>query len=78
MTTLSLVTLMPSMVIAGASDTCKGCHNGSVAPNFDTLKSKFKTVDGLVAGAMNSKNDMMKPMQADEAKLKAAAKKIMK
>jgi hypothetical protein len=39
------------------------------------LKSKFKTVDGLVAGA---KNDMMKPIQADEAKLKAAAAEIMK
>lgn len=78
MTTLALVTLMPSMAIAGASDTCKGCHNGSVAPSFDTLKSKFKTVDELVAGAKNSKNAMMKPMQADEAKLKAAAAEILK
>jgi hypothetical protein len=78
MTTLALVTLMPSQSIAGASDTCKGCHNGSVAPAVDVLKSKFKTADALVAGAKNSKNDMMKPIQADEAKLKAAAAEIVK
>ena len=77
-TTLALVALMPSLSVAGASDTCKGCHNGSVAPNVDALKSKFKTVDELVAGAKNSKNDMMKPVQADEAKLKAAATEILK
>ena len=78
MTPLALVTLMPSLAIAGESDTCKACHNGSVAPSIDALKSKFKTVDGLVAGAKNSKNDMMKPIQANEAKLKAAAAEIMK
>ncbi len=77
-TTWALVSLMPSLAIGGESDTCKGCHNGSVAPSIDTLKSKFKTVDELVAGAKNSKNDMMKPIQADEAKLKAAATEIMK
>lgn len=77
-TTLALVTLMPSISIAGESDTCKGCHNGSVAPSIDTLKGKFKTVDELVAGAKNSKNPMMKPVQADEAKLKAAAAEILK
>ncbi len=63
---------------AGAADACKGCHNGSVAPAVDALKSKFKTADALVAGAKASKNDMMKPMQADEAKLKAAAAEIFK
>jgi hypothetical protein len=78
MTALALVALMPSLSIAGESDSCKGCHNGSVSPTFDTLKSKFKTVDELVAGAKNSPNPMMKPVQADEAKLKAAAEEIMK
>lgn len=78
MTAFSLVTLMPALSIAGESDTCKGCHNGSVAPGIDALKSKFKTADELVAGAKNSKNDMMKPIQADAAKLKAAAEEIMK
>lgn len=77
-TTLALATLMPSISIAGESDTCKGCHNGSVAPSVDSLKAKFKTVDELVAGAKNSKNPMMKPVQADEAKLKAAAAEILK
>jgi hypothetical protein len=38
MTTLAIVTLMPSLSIAGESDTCKGCHNGSVAPSVDTFK----------------------------------------
>ena len=78
MTTLAFVTLTPSVTIAGESDTCKGCHNGSVAPGFDALKSKFNTVDALVAGAKSSQNPMMKPMQSDEAKLKAAAKEILK
>jgi hypothetical protein len=77
-TTLALVLSMPSLAIAGEADTCKGCHNGSVAPNVDALKSKFKTADGLVAGAMSSKNDMMKPVQSNEAKLKAAAAEIFK
>ncbi len=78
MTTLALVSLMPSLSTAGESDTCKGCHNGSVAPGVDTLKGKFKTVDELVAGAKNSKNAMMKSVQGDEAKLKAAAAEILK
>jgi hypothetical protein len=77
-TALALAALVPSMSQAGESDMCKGCHNGSVAPSIDTLKSKFKTADELVAGAKNSKNDMMKPVQANEAKLKAAAAEIMK
>ncbi|WFP49791.1 hypothetical protein PL263_17025 [Methylomonas sp. EFPC3] len=72
------VALLPSLSSAGDADTCKGCHNGSVAPSVDTLKGKFKTVDELVAGAKASKNDMMKPMQADTAKLKAAAAEILK
>ena len=78
MTALALMTLMPSLSAAGESDTCKGCHNGSVAPGVDALKSKFKTADALVAGAKNSQNAMMKSIQADEAKLKAAAAEIMK
>ncbi|MDD2758688.1 MAG: hypothetical protein PHH11_00180 [Methylomonas sp.] len=78
MTTVALLILTPSLSTAGESDTCKGCHNGSVAPSVDTLKGKFKTVDELVAGAKNSQNPMMKPIQADEAKLKAAAAEILK
>jgi hypothetical protein len=78
MTALALVILMPTTSFAGASDTCKGCHNGSVAPSVDTLKSKYKTADELVAAAKKVTNEMMKPIQADEAKLKAAAAEIVK
>jgi hypothetical protein len=78
MATLALVALLPSQSFAGESDTCKGCHNGSVAPAVDTLKGKFKTVDALVAGAKSSTNPMMKAAQSDEAKLKAAAAEILK
>ena len=78
LTTSAMLVLAPALVMAGDADTCKGCHNGSVAPAVDALKSKFKTVDDLVAGAKNSKNDMMKPVQADTAKLKAAAAEILK
>lgn len=75
---LALAALMPAASFAGESDTCKGCHNGSVAPAVDALKSKFKTADALVAGAKSSQNPMMKSVQADEAKLKAAAAEIVK
>ena len=76
--TVAFVALIPSLSVAGESDTCKGCHNGSVAPSVDALKSKFKTADALVAGAKSSQNPMMKSIQADEAKLKAAAAEIVK
>lgn len=76
--TLALVAAIPSVSVAGEADTCKGCHNGSVAPAVDALKTKFKTADGLVAGAKASANPMMKSIQGDEAKLKAAAAEIFK
>ncbi len=74
---LTLAALMPLASMAGESDVCKGCHNGSVAPSVDTLKSKFKTPDELVAAAKKTENPMMKSIQADEAKLKAAAAEII-
>lgn len=78
MTTLAVVALIPSLSVAGESDACKACHNGTVAPAVDALKAKFKTADELVAGAKNSKNDMMKSVQGNEAKLKAAAAELFK
>lgn len=78
MTTLTLVLLLPTTSIAGEADTCKGCHNGSVAPSVDSLKDKYKTADELVAAAKKVTNPMMKSVQADEAKLKAAAAEIVK
>ncbi len=77
-TALALLTLIPSLSNAGDADTCKGCHNGSVGPAVDALKTKFKTADALVAGAKSSQNPMMKAVQGDEAKLKAAAAEIVK
>ena len=77
-TTLALVAVMPLQLMAGESDVCKSCHNGSVAPTVDDLKSKYKTADALVAGAKGVTNPMMKAIQADEAKLKAAAAEIFK
>ncbi len=78
MMTLALMALAPALANAGEADTCKACHNGSVAPAVDALKAKFKTADALVAGAKSSQNPMMKAIQADEAKLKAAAAEIVK
>lgn len=77
--TVAAVAVIPSLAnAAGAADACKGCHNGSVAPAVDALKAKFKTADAFVAGAKASTNPMMKPMQGDEAKLKAAAAELYK
>lgn len=78
MTALAVAVLMPALAFAGDADTCKGCHNGSVAPSVDTLKSKYKTADELVTAAKNVTNPMMKAAQADEAKLKAAAQELLK
>ncbi|MSS76683.1 MAG: hypothetical protein EXR90_07450 [Methyloglobulus sp.] len=78
MTVLAFAALMPLQVMAGESDVCKSCHNGSMAPSVDTLKSRYKTADELVAAAMKVTNPMMKAIQADEAKLKAAAAEIVK
>ena len=77
-TIAALVLLTPALATAGEADTCKACHNGSTAPSVDTLKSKYKTADELVAGAMKVTNPMMKAAQSDEAKLKAAAEEIVK
>lgn len=75
---MALVFLVPAVSMAGDADTCKACHNGSVAPSVDTLKSKYKTADELVAAAKKVTNPMMKAIQEDEAKLKAAAAEIVK
>lgn len=77
-TAFVLAAAIPSLAIAGEADTCKGCHNGSVAPAAEALKAKFKTADALVAGAKSTQNPMMKSVQGDEAKLKAAAAEIVK
>lgn len=76
--TLAFLTAVSGLAVAGEADTCKGCHNGSVAPAADALKAKFKTADALVAGAKATQNPMMKAVQGDEAKLKAAAAEIVK
>lgn len=75
---LALALIIPVASTAGESDTCKSCHNGNVAPSVDTLKSKYKTADELVAAAKKVTNPMMKAVQEDEAKLKAAAAEIVK
>lgn len=75
---LALALLLPVTASAGESDVCKSCHNGSTAPSVDTLKGKYKTADELVAAAKKVTNPMMKGVQADEAKLKAAAAEIVK
>ncbi len=78
MIAMALVLLMPTLASAGDADSCKACHNGSVAPGVDALKSKYPTADELVAAAKKVTNPMMKAAQADEAKLKAAAAEIVK
>jgi hypothetical protein len=77
-TVMTLVMLMSNLATAGDADSCKACHNGSVAPSVDTIKGKYKTADELVAAAKKVTNPMMKAAQADEAKLKAAAEEIVK
>ena len=57
---------------AGVWDKCKVCHNGSVAPDEQTLKKRYITTDELMTAAKESPNPMMNNYKGD-ADLKEAA-----
>jgi hypothetical protein len=58
---------------AGIWDKCKVCHNGSTAPEEQTLKKRYKTADEFMKAAKESPNPMMNNYKGD-ADLKEAAK----
>jgi len=58
---------------AGIWDKCKLCHNGSTAPDEQTLKKRYTTADELMKAAKESPNPMMNNYKSD-ADLKEAAK----
>ena len=57
---------------AGVWDKCKVCHSGSVAPDEQTLKKRYKTADEFMKAAKESSNPMMNNYKGD-ADLKEAA-----
>ncbi len=57
---------------AGIWDKCKVCHNGSTAPEEQTLKKRYKTADEFMKAAKESPNPMMNNYKG-EADLKEAA-----
>ena len=65
----------PSVQADGWS-VCAGCHNGTMAPNKDTLAAKYKTVEELIKGAQASESPMMAGMKGNTDALKAAAAAI--
>jgi hypothetical protein len=58
---------------AGVWDKCKVCHNGTMAPDEQTLKKRYKTADEFMKAAKESPNSMMSNYKGD-ADLKEAAK----
>jgi hypothetical protein len=58
---------------AGIWDKCKICHNGTIAPDEETLKKRYKTADEFMKAAKESPNSMMNSYKGD-ADLKEAAK----
>jgi hypothetical protein len=58
---------------AGIWDKCKVCHNGTMAPDEQTLKKKYKTAEELMKAAKESPNSMMNNYKGD-ADLKEAVK----
>lgn len=65
-----------SSVQADGWAVCGGCHNGTIAPNKDTLAAKYKTVEELIKGAQASETPMMAGMKENTDALKAAAAAI--
>jgi hypothetical protein len=62
-----------SVAYAGIWDKCKVCHSGSMAPDEQTLKKRYKTGDEFMKAAKESSNPMMNNYKGD-ADLKEAAK----
>jgi len=58
---------------AGIWDKCKICHNGTMAPDENTLKKRYKTADEFMKAAKESPNPMMNNYKGD-TDLKEAAK----
>jgi len=54
-------------------NVCGGCHNGMMAPNKDTLITKYKTMEELIKGAQASDSPMMAQIKNNIDGLKAAA-----
>jgi hypothetical protein len=57
-------------------NTCVACHNGTMAPNKEKLKDKYKTAESFVKAAQATQNPMMKSIQKDEKTLKEVAQEI--
>jgi hypothetical protein len=62
-----------NVAYAGIWDKCKVCHNGTMAPDEETLKKRYKTADEFMKAAKESPNSMMNSYKGD-ADLKEAAK----
>ena len=71
-----LVFCTPNMVFASAWDKCKGCHNGSLAPDEKRLKEKHPTAEKFVEAAKKSDDPFMGGVKKDEKLLQEAARDI--
>lgn len=78
--TLAALSVCAFFVLATTSsagwNTCVACHNGTMAPNKEKLKEKYKTAASFLKAAQATQNPMMKSIQKDENALKEAAKEI--
>ena len=65
-----------SSVASAGWNTCVACHNGTTAPNKESLLAKHKTAASFIKAAKETQNPLMKSIQKDESSLKDAAKEI--
>jgi hypothetical protein len=65
-----------NVVFASAWDTCKGCHNGSLAPDEKRLKEKHPTAEKFVEAAKKSDDPFMGEVKKDVKLLQEAARDI--
>ncbi len=72
---VSLTFFSPRIALAAAWDTCKGCHNGNVAPDEKKLKEKYPTIKKFVDAAKKSDDPFMNEFK-DEKILTEAARDI--
>jgi hypothetical protein len=74
---LLLVLLLPDLSAhAGGWDQCKGCHDGTFAPDAKALKQKYRTADDFVKAAQKSDESLMKHFKKNEDLLRNAARDI--
>ena len=58
------------------SNMCASCHDGKTAPDMESLRAKYRTVDEFTAAVESKGHRCMNILKNDEALIKKIAKEI--